>query len=67
MDSSNLAMNSYWKTGVVGGDEGVKSFLNEGGEGLPNPLFTFALHSFHGWDCHYAMDPLKGFYLAESL
>ena len=66
MRTVSSAMNDYWRTGVVGSDGAISTFLDKRGEGSPNPLFTFALHSFHGWDCHYATDPLKGFYLAES-
>ena len=67
MGTASHAMRDYWRAGVLGGSDATSRFLGKNGEGLPNPLFTFALHSFHGWDCHYATDPLKGFYLAESL
>ena len=61
------AMSDYWRTGVVGDSDATDIFLDKSGEGLPNPLFSAALHSSQGWDCHDTTDPLKSFYFADSL
>ncbi|KAI4736111.1 hypothetical protein E4T50_13378 [Aureobasidium sp. EXF-12298] len=63
--SFNEAFHSYWKTGVVAGNDQDVFALTRDGGGRSNPLMVVS--SYGSFNVHYGSDPLLGFHLAEAL